>query len=180
MPTIANTSSSPALPPSSALADVTPTRGSATPPGTSSPTATPKPTPSPRPTASPTAEGEFLIRLHGLLLDYSPQEWGLEFDEHGRAELVHRTIGNCRILEWGASEVLGELINAPTYGNITYHIYGSRLPEDGRFVRHYLAESGWQGPETEGIPSVMVTIPYDGSGACAVRVARVLSTLHSP
>jgi hypothetical protein len=82
-------------------------------------------------------------------------------------------------LEWGASEVLGDLINETAYGNITYRIYGSRLPEDGLFTRHYLAESGWDDGSLD-IPSVMVTIPYNDSGRCAVRVAWVLSTLHRP
>jgi hypothetical protein len=111
-------------------------------------------------------------------MEYSPREWALGFNERGIPQLVHRSITNCRILEWGASEVFGELINEATYGDITYAIFGSRLPEDGRFVRHYLAISE-QEPEF-GIPSVMVTIPYNDSGRCAVRVARVLSTLHHP
>jgi hypothetical protein len=158
------------------IAANTTTRPSFTP--THRPTSTVAPSSTPSPTLG--AIGQLRLRFYGLALDYATDIWQLGEDEWHRGLLQHKSISNCRVREWGQSEVYGDLLNRLTLGKIVYEIWGWSNPETGIQVHHYLARSGFENPSAPDIPDVEVILPYTNSKQCALDANAVLATLHMP
>ncbi len=158
------------------IATCTTTRLSFTP--THRPTRTVAPSNTPLPTLG--AIGQLPLRFYGLALDYATNIWQLGEDEWHRGWLQHKSISNCRIREWGQSEVYGDLLNTLTLGKIVYEIWGWSNPETGIQVHHYLARSGFENPSAPDVPDVEVILPYANSKQCALEANVVLATLHKP